>query len=352
MQRFTGPSLGQWWWDAEASRLRIEPDEGAGLADISGTWTLDALGAVLDGLSRSRLERALDPARRSERARACALGLSNGGAVRLVGEFDDQGGASGEIFHDGAVNRWGEAMPGPGLEAVFQPIVSLATGEIAGFEALARWDGASPAEDDTANGASHEALAPNMLIRASEALADWVKQGAGRDKFVNVNLTGHDLARDDLPDLVAALVSGYRFEPGQLRLELTEQAALRDAGKAVEVAEALKSVGAGVILDDFGSGHSSFSWLAALPADGLKIDPELTRQLGNPKVDVILETVTLLASRLNMSATAEGIEDLKQIGLLRSLGFHYAQGFAFSRPMTPDDALALLRNQPSGVPAS
>ncbi len=83
----------------------------------------------------------------------------------------------------------------------------------------------------------------------------------------------------------------------------------------------------------------------------MKIDPELTRQLGNPRVDIILETVTLLASRLEMSATAEGIEDLKQIGLLRSLGFHYAQGFAFSRPMTSDDALALLESQGSGVAA-
>lgn len=352
MQHVSGPSLGQWWWDPESRRLRIEPDEDAGLDDISGTWTLDALGVVLDGLSRSRLERALDPARHQDRAFACGLGLSHGGAVRFVGEFDDTGAASGEVFPEVPRSRWKEALPGPGLEAFFQPIVSLATGEIAGFEALARWDGASPAESDSPNGTSHEALAPNMLIRASEALSAWIKKGAGRGKFVNVNLTGRDLARDDLPDLVSALVSGHGFEPGQLRLELTEQAALRDAEKALEITEALKAVGAGVILDDFGSGHSSFSWLAALPADGLKIDPELTRQLGNPRVDIILETVTLLASRLEMSATAEGIEDLKQIGLLRSLGFHYAQGFAFSRPMTSDDALALLESQGSGVSAT
>lgn len=145
--------------------------------------------------------------------------------------------------------------------------------------------------------------------------------------------------------LVDALVTGHGFEPGQLRIELTEQAALRDMGEAVRVAHALKTAGAGVILDDFGSGHSSFSWLAALPADGLKIDPELTRQLGNAKVNVILETVTLLASRLKMSATAEGIEDLDQIGLLRNLGFHYAQGFAFSRPINANEALTLLRSK-------
>lgn len=344
MQSASDTKVGHWNWEPTAKRLDIDPLPRSSVEDIGGSWTLDSLGVLLDGLSRSRLERALDPSRKHDNRFACVLGLSNGGAIRLVGEYGADGSVRGELIQDVDPGLSTAGAPGPGLAAVFQPIVSLSTGHISGFEALARWDGEAPQNHAGETGIGDAALAPNMLILASEALSLWRKEGVGDDLFVNVNLTGRDLAREDLAGLVEALVTGHGFEPGQLRIELTEQAALRDADAAVRVATAFKKAGAGVILDDFGSGHSSFSWLAALPADGLKIDPELTRQIGNPKVNIILETVTLLASRLKMSATAEGIEDLQQIGKLRSLGFHYAQGFAFSRPISADEAIRLLSN--------
>lgn len=341
MQNETATIVGHWSWDPDLKRLRIDPDRNAALDDISGSWSLNALGVLLDGFSRSRLERALDPASGARRDIACAVGLSKGGTIQLVGRFDARGGASGDLVRDAAPDGSPVPTPGPGLEAAFQPIVSLSTGRIAGFEALARWDGAPPSHQAGGQTLTDDALAPNMLIRASEALASWQKAGH-HGLFVNVNLTGRDLASEDLPGLVEALVSGYGFSQGQLRIELTEQAALRDDVEAVRVATALKEVGAGVILDDFGSGHSSFSWLASLPADGLKIDPDLIRQTASEKVRVILETITLLAARLKMSATAEGIENLEQIGLLRTLGFHYAQGFAFSHPVSATEAARLL----------
>lgn len=336
--------VGSWRWDASSQRLDIDPTAHSSLEDISGCWTLDSFGVLLDGLSRSRLQRALDPSLKRASHFACVLGLSNGGAVRLVGKFDSEGSAGGDLIKEIEPTQSASHIPGPGLEAVFQPIVSLSSGRIAGFEALARWDGETPG-NTRGSGIADQALAPNMLIRASEALALWRKELSRRSLFVNVNLTGRDLAREDLTGLLEALVSGHGFEPGQLRIELTEQAALRNADEAVRVATAFKAAGAGVILDDFGSGHSSFSWLAALPADGLKIDPDLTRQIGQPKVNIILETITLLASRLKMTSTAEGVEDLRHIGTLRSLGFHFAQGFAFSRPITARDAIDLLRNE-------
>ena len=343
MDSDTTTTVGHWWWDPQTKRLRIDPEQRASLDDIGGTWSLNALGVMLDGFSRSRLERAFDPSSGGQGGVSCAIGLSNGGAVQLVGQFDASGAASGKLYRHESYRASNRILPpGPGLDAAFQPIVSIVSGKIAGFEALARWDGAPPSHQAGGNTLSDDALAPNMLIRASEALAAWQKAGHS-GLFVNVNLTGRDLASEDLPGLVEALVSGHGFAPGQLRIELTEQAALRDDVEAVRVAAALKQVGAGVILDDFGSGHSSFSWLASLPADGLKIDPELIRQTGSEKVRVILETITLLASRLNMSATAEGIENLDQIGLLRSLGFHYAQGFAFSHPVSAMEAGELLK---------
>ena len=88
MQNETATTVGHWSWDPDLKRLRIDPDRSAALDDISGSWSLNALGVLLDGFSRSRLERALDPASGARRDIACAVGLSSGGAIRLVGRFD------------------------------------------------------------------------------------------------------------------------------------------------------------------------------------------------------------------------------------------------------------------------
>ena len=198
MQNETATTVGHWSWDPDLKRLRIDPDRSAALDDISGSWSLNALGVLLDGFSRSRLERALDPASGARRDIACAVGLSSGGAIRLVGRFDARGGASGDLVRDDTSLDGGIIpAPGPGLDAAFQPIVSLTTGRIAGFEALARWDGAPPSHQAGGQALSDDALAPNMLIRASEALASWQKAGH-HGLFVNVNLTGRDLASEDL----------------------------------------------------------------------------------------------------------------------------------------------------------
>ena len=118
---------------------------------------------------------------------------------------------------------------------------------------------------------------------------------------------------------------------------------MRDTEKVLETVNAIKSAGAALVLDDFGSGHSSFAWLADMQADALKIDPDLTRRIGDPRTEHILEAITLLASRLNMSVTAEGVEDKAMIAKLRQLHFTHVQGFAFSRPLQKEAALDFLK---------
>jgi len=231
--------------------------------------------------------------------------------------------------------------PGPDLMPVFQPIVSLRNGQVAGFEALARWDDGDPTSPPSRY--EDEALASNMLIRSAEALAR-LRDVSGRDDlFMHVNLTARDLARGTLPALVEALMNGYNLPERSLKIELTEQAALRDAEYALSAAMALKAVGAGLVLDDFGTGHSSFAWLADLPADSLKIDHGLTRRLGQQRTDTILSTITLLANRLGMTSTAEGVENKEDAARLRVLGFDHVQGFAFARPMDIDSAIRFMR---------
>ncbi|MEQ9434792.1 EAL domain-containing protein [Hyphomonas sp.] len=330
---------GNWHWHAPTQRLAINAPKATFLSDMSGDWSITALEQMLEGLSRGRLGKALGTGEGPVR---CALRLSNGRDVHLVGAFIGRSEARGMLLvgDDFPEIDPSDLKPGPDLAPVYQPIISLRDGRIAGFEALARWDGAEGTSPPSRY--EDEALASNMLIRSAETLA-MLRERSGRDDvFMHVNLTARDLARGTVPALVEALMNGYKLPPRALRIELTEQAALRDASHALAAAMALKAVGAGLVLDDFGTGHSSFEWLADLPADSLKIDHGLTCRLGQQRIDTILSTITLLASRLGMTSTAEGVEDKDDAVLLRGLGFDHVQGFAFARPMNAESAAAFL----------
>lgn len=331
---------GSWHWDEAERRLTILTDPNASVSDLRGTWSPDGIGALLDGFSRKRLQLALNG---SEISVNCALNMSDGRHVQLVGAFLGEGRAQGLVLSGAEARRAAGEQDGPGptLQPVYQPIVSVSSRRICGFEALARWE-AGPGDIQTGQRYDDEGLAPNMLIQACEALASWRARSGQNDLFVHVNLTGRDLELVGLVDLVHALIDGFQLPHRALRLELTEQAALRDSRAALETAHALKAAGAGLVLDDFGSGHSSFSWLADLPADGLKIDPHLTRRLGEPRTDAILRAVTRLAGDLGMSVTGEGIEADWQLEAIAGIGMDYAQGFVLSHPLTEAGALAAL----------
>ncbi|MAN45891.1 MAG: EAL domain-containing protein [Alphaproteobacteria bacterium] len=330
---------GSWHWFAPTRRLVIEAGNGSALSELAGDWTLDAIEQMFEGLSRGRLAQAFSD---NEGPVRCALRLSRGEDIHLVGAFIGDAEAHGLLLSGSEFSDMdpSDLKPGPDLHPVFQPIVSLANGRIAGFEALARWDDgdvkAPPSRYED------EALASNMLIRSAETLSK-LREASGRDDlFMHVNLTARDLARNALPALVEALMNGYGLPERAIRIELTEQAALRDENHALAAVMALKAVGAGLVLDDFGTGHSSFAWLADFPADSLKVDHGLTRRLGQYRTDTILGAITLLASRLGMTTTAEGVENKEDAARLRSLGFDYAQGFAFARPMDEEAALKFL----------
>ncbi|WP_339679689.1 EAL domain-containing protein [uncultured Hyphomonas sp.] len=330
---------GSWHWNAVSRHLLIEAPKGGDLSDLAGQWSIDAIEQMFEGLSRGRLAQAFST---SEGPVRCDLRLSSGADIHLVGAFVGEEDAHGMLL---AGNEFADIdpsdlQPGPDLYPVFQPIISLGSGRIAGFEALARWD-----DGELRNPPSRyedEALASNMLIRSAETLSKMRELSGRSDLFMHVNLTARDLARSTLPALVEALMQGYDLPEKALRIELTEQAALRDESHALAAVMALKAVGAGLVLDDFGTGHSSFAWLADFPADSLKVDHGLTRRLGQHRTDTILGTLTLLAARLDMTTTAEGVEHKDDATKLRSLGFDYAQGFAFARPMEEAAALAFL----------
>ncbi|MEM7493181.1 MAG: EAL domain-containing protein [Pseudomonadota bacterium] len=324
--------IGEWSWDKTAQTLSVSPKAGEGLGHLLGAWTLSDIAKTMDGLSGARLQRSFSAPLDSV---SCEITLADGRRLNLIGRASDHG-AAGLIV--AASEDVSGTEPGPALSPVYQPIFDVAGQRIVGFEALARWEGA----DLSSERLEDTALASNMLIRACNALSLWRDETGREDLFVQVNMTGQDLADQTLPDLVAAMVSGYGLDDGQLRLELTEQAALRNTDGAIAMARALKDAGARLVLDDFGSGHSSFLWLAKLPADSLKVDAALIAEIETMRVQTILRAISMLARNLGMGSVAEGVESRDMLSVLADLGFDHVQGYALGRPMPAREALKLL----------
>ncbi len=327
--------IGEWQWNKSTQRLTMSLVPPPLERLLSGDWALDDLSNVLDGLSRQRLRNGLET---SDGDVALELVTADGSVVHLAG------GAVDDYWSRGVILSVGETAGEPEdsvveLLPVFQPIVCLRSQRVEGFEALARWEGEKGSQTPVGD---TQGLAPSMLIHAAESLVGFRKVARNPNLFVQVNITSLDLEDGELIDLITALQSGHKLAPGSIRLELTEQDALRDTQQTLNRLHDLKAAGAGIVLDDFGSGHSSFQWLADLPADALKVDASLIQQLNNPRVETILEALTLMARRLGMSSTAEGVEDTAIMPLLRTLGFDHAQGFALGRPMSVNKAEAFL----------
>lgn len=353
----TGPTLSDeavaaarvcvWEWAPEDKALRIRAQGPSVLPELEGDWQIPDLLNLVDGLSRTALHNQFLSDELPSRV-TLHLKLADGRDLRLLGARTEDGHARGLLF---TMDEGLEADISSELEAVFQPIIHLRNGTIAGFEALARWrvdDGDLRLASELgsrSNPLNRAGLALGMLDQANHALTEWTTRFPKLKPFVQVNLTGADLFRPDVLDRVEFLVRNGNFAPDALRIELTEQMALRDFDAGVAAAVALEASGAALVLDDFGSGHSSLAWLAAIPAIGIKIDPQLTQMAGTPKTDTILSSIARLARSLGMTITAEGIEDFESVQFLRGIGCDYVQGFAYARPMTFADATRFLEGQ-------
>ena len=329
--------IGEWQWNKTTRRLTLSLEPAPLGRQLSGDWALEDLGHVLDGLSRQRLQAGLSAPNGDV---SFELVTAEGEAIFLAGGPIDDVRSRGVILSVSETAITG-AEPRADLLPVFQPIVCLRSHRIEGFEALARWQGEDQQQRPVGD---TQGLASSMLIFAADALRQFRETSRNPELFMQVNITSHDLADAQLVDLVSAIRSGHDLAPGKIRFELTEQDALRDTEQSLQRLQELREAGAGIVLDDFGSGHSSFQWLADLPADALKVDASLVQQIDNRRVETILEALTLMARRLGMTSTAEGVEDLAMMSRLRTLGFDHAQGFALGRPMPLDETDKLLRD--------
>jgi len=240
------------------------------------------------------------------------------------------------------------------LEMFYQPLIDLKSGEVAGFEALARWtheDRGEISPTEFIPVAEESGLILQLgrwaMDTAARTLADWDKQSGERlPLYVGVNLSAIQVARDDIAGMVESALRSSGLSGDRLTLELTESSIVQDPARATRVFDSLKALDATVAMDDFGTGYSSLAYLQRLPIDVLKIDRSFVSGMMIDADSVaIVRAVLSLAEALGMSTTAEGIETVELATTLATLGCASGQGFYFAKPLESSAALEYWRSR-------
>jgi diguanylate cyclase (GGDEF)-like protein len=234
-----------------------------------------------------------------------------------------------------------DAIEGGGLLLEYQPKVDLATGTVAGVEALVRWHHAELGE-----------ISPGEFVPLAEdrgligPLSAWVLAESGRqcqawgghglDVAVSANISAQNLYDPGLVRWLARLFD-QGLQPGQLTLELTETQVVADLPMAKQILQRLRRLGAKLSIDDFGTGYSSLSYLSKLPLDELKIDRSFVLDLeAGAQGTAVVQTIIDLGHDLGLRVVAEGVESDETIATLDALGCDQVQGFHVSRPLAAD----------------
>ncbi|WP_379921167.1 EAL domain-containing protein [Erythrobacter sp. R86502] len=232
------------------------------------------------------------------------------------------------------------------LQLYYQPVIYAATETIVGFEALMRW-----------NHPKRGWLSPSKFVPIAEdaGLIDRMGQWALRTACADmsrwprsircaVNVSALQFANPELPAIVANALAHSGVAPSRLELEITESVFLNDNAMTETMFKALKRVGVRLALDDFGTGYSSLGYLKKAPFDKIKIDRSFVQGATEEgsRNGAIIASITSLAEALHMDTTAEGVETLDELDLVRLLGCSHVQGHIYYKPMPAEDAAALV----------
>jgi diguanylate cyclase (GGDEF)-like protein/PAS domain S-box-containing protein len=235
---------------------------------------------------------------------------------------------------------------------VYQPIVDLTDGTIAGVEALVRWQhperGLVPPGDFLPVAEETGLIVPLgtwVLQEACRQVAEWQREIPGAHSLqLSVNLSAAQASRADLVDVVEDALAGSGVAPSDLCLEITESVLVEATTSTTSRLIGVKGLGVRLALDDFGTGYSSLTYLRRFPVDVVKVDRTFVSGLGRDAADdAIVDAVIGLTQSLGLAAVAEGVETPEQAAILQAMGCRYSQGFYYSRPCTPDQLAGVLR---------
>jgi diguanylate cyclase (GGDEF)-like protein/PAS domain S-box-containing protein len=229
----------------------------------------------------------------------------------------------------------------------YQPVVDATHEDIVSFEALLRW-----------NSAEHGPVSPAKFIPLAEdtrlivPIGEWVLREACREAAANwpphikvaVNVSGEQLLDPNFAAVVVGALSSSGLAPNRLEIEVTESIFVRDGTTAQHTLEQIMALGSGIALDDFGTGYSSLGYLRKIRFSTIKVDRSFVQGAAKKSAEslAIIRAVVAMADSLEMSTTAEGVENEAELEVVRQLGCKKIQGYYFGRPMAAADARGLF----------
>ena len=248
----------------------------------------------------------------------------------------------------GLLDGFERALINGRLRMVYQPKISLADGSLKRVEALVRWDdselGAVPPSRFVPLAERHGLIDQLTQWGLRTTLRQWLAwREDGLDTCLAFNISALNLDQLDFPDLVERMCRALNVPTERLVLELTE-GATQPLVKMMDTLTRFRIKGIGLAIDDFGTGYSSLMQLRQLPFTEVKIDRFFIEDACvSTESKVIVKAIVNLAHDLGLSVTAEGIEQLDQLNLLRDLGCDIAQGYFIARPLEPDKLIGWLK---------
>jgi predicted signal transduction protein with EAL and GGDEF domain len=315
------------------------------IADGDGSGSVPADSSAVSGVS---LDGAAELIRRADTARYAAK-ASGGQLVEYTTELDERAEAAERL---GADLR--HSLDDGDFQVVYQPIIDLRDERTVAVEALVRWT--HPVRGPVSPAAFIPVAEDNGLIvelgewimrTACRRLAGWrATLGAEAPLYISVNVSPRQLSEPGFPAVVLGILAETGLEPAALLVEVTETA-IFGGGTAVEAVETLHRAGIRIALDDFGTGHSSLGLLRTVPVDVLKIDKSFVDEITEPgRRAVVVDALIHVCTGLELRAVAEGVETAEQADYLRELGYQYAQGYHFGRPV-PDPIIPAAESLPA-----
>ena len=362
IEKFAGTEKTLARLEGDTFALLIEGDDDAGGAQVYARSLQDeitqpvflqgqeifpsvSIGIAQLGYRHNRAEEAL-----SDAHRALSQGREqSAGRIKVFG-LNTKASNDGRLALEASLHH---ALSREELVLHYQPIVDLETSELAGFEALMRWEHPQhglispyrfiPIAEETGLITEMGAWA---LTEACSQVSRWKEEHPDQpDFFISINVSARQFVDHDLVADVEAALAISRIDPSLVKLEITEGLIMENPEFAAVVLEKFKGLGVKLSIDDFGTGYSSLSYLHRFPFDVLKIDRSfVSTMLDKQQSEVIIRSIASLAHNLEMEIVAEGAEKIEQINKLHELGCEFVQGYYFGKPVNSDQASLWFTN--------